>query len=168
MKKVISVLLIFAVFATFTACTGSERLTHMTIVQGLALDVADSGVSATIQYLDLNKGNGKNEEISGNITSYESARGADIKSAIANVSKKLPDALFFGQNKIIVISPDFELRYSRELREYLVKNKESRPDVFILKSRGKRLTCCLNPTKTQESLRTASAGSLKRRTATSP
>ncbi|MBR0411995.1 MAG: hypothetical protein IJI47_00295 [Eubacterium sp.] len=137
MKKLLVITLLIAACTVLSSCTGSERLTHMTIVQGLALDVENQRIVATVQYLDLNKSSGKNEDISGNIISCESADGMNIKSAIKNVGRKMPDALFFGQNKIIVISPEFEKLYGRDLREYLIKNKESRPDVYILRSEDK-------------------------------
>ena len=136
-KKSVTIGIIAVLALTFSSCTGSERLTNMTIVQGLALDVSDDRIIATVQYLDLNKGNGKNEKISGNLTSHESASCKTIKSAVTAVEKKLPDSLFFGQNKIIVISPEFDRKYDEKLRDYLVKNKESRPDVLIFKSEGK-------------------------------
>ena len=135
MKKFISFALIVAVALSFSACTGSERLKNMTIVQGLALDVEKGRVVATLQYLELNKSQGTNDGVCGNITSDVSAKGFSINSAVKSAGRKLPDALFFGQNKLIIISADFEKQYGDELRDYLVKNKESRPDVFILKTK---------------------------------
>ena len=146
MKRLVLFVFAVALMLTLSSCTGSERLKNMTIVQGLALDVKDDKIVATLQYLDPNRGS-NNEGVSGNITAHISAGGDTIYSAVKNAGKKLPDALFFGQNKIIVISADFEQKYSSQLREYLVKNKESRPDVLILKSRGKASDVILNAQK---------------------
>lgn len=137
MKKLIVLLIIPIAALVFTSCTGSERLKNMAIVQGVAFDINGSSVTATIQYLDLTKGSGKNEEIGTNITATVSASGGSIDAAVRKAEKKLPDKLFFGQNKIIVVSEDFENRYRAKLRDYLVKNTESRPDVLIMKCHGK-------------------------------
>ena len=136
MKKALCVLLVIAVSLGFSACTGSERLKNMTIVQGMALDEENGDVTVLIQYLDLNKGSGKNDTVSGNITSTVSGKGSSIENAIKNAGKKLPVALFFGQNKIIILSSDFEKRFRREFKKYIIKSKESRPDVLVVKSRG--------------------------------
>ena len=137
MKKLFLLLLIPVILLTFSSCTGSERIKNMAIVQGLALDAEGSDVVATIQYLDLNKGSGKNEQIGVNITATVAAKGNDIAAAVRNAEKQLSDKLFFGQNKIIVISERFENQYTKALKTYLVKNKQSRPDVLIMKCRGK-------------------------------
>ena len=146
MKKLIIIAIIAAMLLMLTSCAGSERLKNMTIVQALALDVEDGIIVATLQYLDLNKGSA-NEGISGNITSHISGVGKTINASIKNAGCKLPDALFFGQNKIIVISDEFEMKYASQLREYLIKNKESRPDAFIMKSSGKAADVITNAQK---------------------
>lgn len=137
MKKLIILLLVPAILLTFSSCTGSERLKNMAIVQGLALDIQGEQILATIQYLDLSKGSGKNEQIGVNITAIVSAKGGDIDKAIKNAEKQLPDKLFFGQNKIIAVSEEFEKRHTEQLKSYLVKNRQSRPDVLIFKCRGR-------------------------------
>ena len=136
MKKIRVPLVVILVAATLSACSGSERLTHMTIVQGVGIDTCREGTEVTLQYLDLNKGNGKNDVISSNITATVSARGESLEQAVKNAEKKLPDSLFFGQNKIIAVSAEYEKLYSGELKKVLSADKRSRPDVLIMKSRG--------------------------------
>ena len=137
MKKIISLTLIIALFSTFSACSGSERLKNMTVVQGVGIDVCSEGCEVTLQYLDINKGNGKNDSVSSNITATVSGRGASLENAVKNAENKLPDSLFFGQNKIIVVSAEYEKLYSTELKKRLASDRRSRPDVLIMKSRGK-------------------------------
>ena len=138
MRKLFVLAVLIAVSAfLLTGCTGSERLKNMTVVQGISFDSAQQGVAVTVQYLDLTKGSGKNVEVAPNITATVSAQGDSMMDAVKRAGKKLPDKLFFGQNKLIVVSDEFEKQYRGELHDYLVKNTESRPDVYILRSRGK-------------------------------
>lgn len=136
LKKIAIIPLCLLLVLTLTACTGSERLKNMTIVQGFSIDSKNGRTSVTIQYLDLNKGGSKIDGISGSIVSFVEGEGKDIRTAVNDAGEKLPDALFFGQNKIIAVSDEYEKQYSRQLKAYLIKNKESRPDVLILKSKG--------------------------------
>ena len=136
MKRVLIIMMIAALSLTLTSCTGSERLKNMAIVQGMGIDINGSEITVTVQYLDLGKGNGKNEGITGSVTALVTGKGDGIKEAVKNAGEKLPTALFFGQNKIIVISDEVDKSYTRQLKAYLIKNKESRPDVLIMKSRG--------------------------------
>ncbi|MBR3148630.1 MAG: hypothetical protein IKF64_00525 [Eubacterium sp.] len=136
MKRIISLILTIAVISTFSACSGSERLKNMTVVQGVGIDGTDSGVVVTLQYLDLNKGNGKNDGLSTNITSVITGEGDTIAEALKNAEKKLADSLFFGQNKIIAVSDEFEEKHQDAFKRSLVSDKRSRPDVLIFKTHG--------------------------------
>ena len=81
---------LFAV-ALLSLWTPGDKLSRLTVVQGVGFDYSTEGVTVTVQYLDLSKGTGKSDGIDGNITAAVSAHGADAEQAVKAVQAKLPD-----------------------------------------------------------------------------
>ncbi len=135
MKKIslITVCLLLIVLC-FSACANSQRLTNLTIVQAIGLDEKDGKVTVTLQYLDVNKGSGTSEGLTGNITACTEGSGGTILKAIENAGDTLPDKLFFDQNKIIVLGSGFEKQHREELIDYMESRRHSRPDVLMAQS----------------------------------
>ncbi|MBE6741213.1 MAG: Ger(x)C family spore germination protein [Ruminococcaceae bacterium] len=128
-KTVLSILII-CTFLSSCAKT-SKRINDLTIVQALAVDSKDSGVSASLQYLNLFENSGSSQEINKSITSVTKSDGKNISDAVFNASKTVSNDIFFGQNKLIVFGFDYSKNNIDSGIEYLLKSNESRPDVTV-------------------------------------
>lgn len=135
MKKIsVWFICIIMIVLCFSGCSGNERLTNMTIVQAVGLDCDEGQITVTLQYLDVNKGSGTSEGLTGNITACTQGSGATVSEAIESAGDTLPDKLFFDQNKLIVLGSDFEKKKRDELLAYLESREHSRPDVLMVQS----------------------------------
>ncbi|MCR5208210.1 MAG: hypothetical protein K6C14_07040, partial [Eubacterium sp.] len=134
MKKTVLTVVTLIVMISFSGCSGQGRLTDMTIIQGIGIDCDKNNVIVTVQYLDINKGIGTNEGVKGNITAISEGKGNSIKSAIGDAEKTLPDKMFYGQNKLLVLTDDSEQSLRSELKEFMSDTKYSRPDILVVKS----------------------------------
>ena len=135
MKKLLVILIVIFVSLSLTSCTQSERITDLTVVEAVGFDTKKDTVLASVQYLNLYSGTGQNKGVNSNITATVFANGKSIYSALDTIDKKLPDRLFFGQTKLIVVSEEFENKYKDELVRYLCNTRYSRADIYIVKTK---------------------------------
>ncbi len=134
MKKV--VVLILALIPVFSGCTNSYMLNEMCVVQGISLDEENGKVIASIQYLDLNKGSGKNEGLNSSLTACASGSGRTLIEAVKKLASTLPDKMYLGQAKLIVIGDSFYEKRMDELKNELLRNNNLRCDLLLAKSKS--------------------------------
>jgi spore germination protein KC len=120
----------------FTGCNSSQSLSDLTIVQCVGVDLDDDKTNVSLQYLNLSKGGGSTESLSGNITSVADGNGTSISDAISSTSKTLSKEIFFGQNKIVVFGMDYAKDSLKNGMDYLLRSVDSRPDVITAISDG--------------------------------
>lgn len=127
---------ILCVSLLFCGCTGGRNLNDMTVVQAISLDEKDGKVLLGIQYLDLNKGSGKNEGLNSSLTANAYSVGDTVESAVKNLSETLPDDYFTEQAKLIILGQEFIEKRSGELQKVLIEDKRIRCDMLVVKSKS--------------------------------
>lgn len=132
------------IIALLSGCSG-RMLNDMTIVQAISLDEINGEVYLGIQYLDLNKGSGKNEGLNSSLTENAYSKGKTVEEAVKNLSKTLPDDYFTGQAKLMVLSRSFREKRLDELKAVIIKDNRVRPDILIAECRGKASDVLKNP-----------------------
>ena len=131
MKKVIAVVLILLVGVLFGGCESNERLTNMTIVQAIGIDSSENGTAVSLQYLNLSRSVSTTDTLEGNITDVAYGSADSITDAVTQASKTLSREMFFGQNKIIVLGRDYAENHMDQGLDYILRSKDSRPDVIM-------------------------------------
>jgi spore germination protein KC len=116
---------------TFTGCKSSQSLSDLTIVQGIGVDLQDNKTKVSLQYLNLAKGGGSTESLTGNITTVAQGDGSNISDALSSTSKTLSKEIFFGQNKLVVFGMDYANDSLEKGMDYLLRSVDSRPDVLV-------------------------------------
>ena len=136
MKAFKTVFIAVFIAVLFSGCGSASRLNDMTVVQSAALDFEENEVVFTIQYLDLNKGSGKNEGLNSSLTANAQGRGKTLIQAVNKLAKTMPDDIFMGQAKLIVIGDGFYSNRLRmnELKNELLRNNNVRCDMLIVRS----------------------------------
>lgn len=119
---------------TLCACSAGQRLNEMTVVQAVSLDRENGEVVITLQYLDLNKGSGKNEGLNSSLTANAQGRGRTLTEAVKLLAKTLPDGIFMGQAKLLVVGSSLDKRDMLELKSEFLRNNNIRPDMLLAKS----------------------------------
>ncbi|MBQ9531113.1 MAG: Ger(x)C family spore germination protein [Eubacterium sp.] len=134
MKNIFKIIVcVMAVSLTFSSCTKtSKRINDLTIVQALAVDGNENNAEVSLQYLNLFAGSSASDQLSGNITSLTKGKGSNISEAVFNTSKTVSNDVFFGQNKLIVFGFDWSKNNVSSGIDYLLKSKDSRPDVLAV------------------------------------
>ena len=112
-----------------------SKISDMTVVQAIAADRENGEYLLTVQYLDLNRGSGKTDGLASSLTSNAQGRGSTLKEAYTNLKKTLPDSLFFGQAKIIVLSEKLSPSDIKAIKDELYGNKKFRTDMLVSQSK---------------------------------
>lgn len=118
----------------FSGCNGGKRLSDLTIVQAVGIDMQDNNTRVSMQYLNLDKNTGNMDSLSGNITSVAYGTSNGISSAISSASKVLSQEAFFGQNKLIIFGREYAQNNLVKGLDYLIRSVDSRPDVLLAMS----------------------------------
>lgn len=129
------VLVIVIITVSLSGC--SDRLSNMSVAQGVGIDKENSGVTVSVQYLDLTKGNSTTDNLDKNITSVQSQTVANPSRALALLSGDLSTPIFFGQNKVIVFGSEYAESELDSLVQYALRTVDSRPDVLVAISSSK-------------------------------
>lgn len=133
MKNFKVVICILVIAFSFSGCMPTQNLSHLTVVQGMGVDLSKNETRITIQYLNLSK-TGGSEALNGNITAVADGNAKNISDALSSASKTLSKKVFFGQNKIIVFGRDYAKKHMTEGLNYLFRSIDGRPDVFVAMS----------------------------------
>lgn len=132
MRKIIALTVLLSLI--LAGCQSSERLTTMTIVQALGVDMEEDKTTVSVQYLNLTKSASSTESLSGNITDTAQGTGNSISKAISDASNSLSRELFFGQNKVIVFGSEYAGQDFNIALDFLLRSVDSRPDVLVAMS----------------------------------
>lgn len=97
----------------------------------MGIDYNESGVTVTVQTLNLAKEGSGADALSGNVTMNTDGKGKNISEAIENATEKLSKKIFFGQNRIIVFGMSLAENYLEKNIDYLLRSSDSRSDVKI-------------------------------------
>ncbi len=108
----------------------SVHLKDMMVVEGMGVDVKDENVFVSIQTLNANKASGS-EPLVGNMTTVTEGNGRAIYDAVSNLGKTISKKIFFGQNKLIVLSNELADSKFEDNLDYFLRCADSRPDVAI-------------------------------------
>ncbi len=131
--KALAAAFILALF--LSGCSAGKMISDMSVVQGIALDREGGEIILTVQYLDLNKGSGKNEGLNSSLTANAQGRGKTLAEATQSLIKTMPDSLFAGQAKLLVIGSGFNNENDiKALENELLSNKNIRCDMLLAKS----------------------------------
>lgn len=133
MKSFKIVICILAIAFSFSGCMPTQNLSHLTVVQGIGIDLSKSETRITIQYLNLSK-TGGTQALNGNITAVADGNAKNISDALSSASKTLSKKVFFGQNKIIVFGSDYVKEHMTDGLNYLFRSVDGRPDVLVAMS----------------------------------
>lgn len=128
------VCLVLTIAFVMTGCTSGQRLSELTIVQAVGIDLENNKTHVSMQYLNLDKNTGSTDSLSGNITSVAYGSSNGISSAISSASKVLSQKIFFGQNKLIVFGENYAKNNLVKGLDYLIRSVDSRPDVLVAMS----------------------------------
>lgn len=136
MSRLLKIVLVIVIIAvSFSGC--SDRLSDMSVAQGVGIDKENSGVTVSVQYLDLTKGNSTTDNLDKNITSVQSQTAGNPSRALALMSGDLSTPIFFGQNKVIVFGREYAEGELDSLVQYALRAVDSRPDVLVAISSSK-------------------------------
>ena len=70
MSRLLKIVLVIVIIAvSLSGCF--DRLSDMSVAQGVGIDKENSGVTVSVQYLDLTKGNSTTDNLDKNITSVQ-------------------------------------------------------------------------------------------------
>lgn len=136
MKSFKTAVCIVLICLLFTGCQSSQRLSDLTIVQGVGIDLQKKNTKVSMQYLNLNQSSGATDSLSGNITSTADGTADSISNAISSASKTLSQKIFFGQNKLIVFGSEYAKSNIEKGLDYIFRSIDSRPDVLVAISDG--------------------------------
>ncbi len=145
MKKFSALIAFVLIFLSLSGCSNPINVSDLAIVQAVGIDKTKDGVQISAQYLDLAKSTGATDNMSENITSVAKGNSTSVGEAVADASLSLSSPIFFGQNKLIVISSDYAKGDIGDSLDYLLRGVDSRPDVLVAISEGKAEEIISNP-----------------------
>lgn len=136
MKKFKLFILLFLIF--ITGCYNYNELNDLAIVTAIGIDKTESGYLVSIQLVNTQK-TGTDTNTSGGdskFTIYE-AEGKTIEEAIKNVSYVCPKNIYLYHLGILIFGEDTAKKGIKSTMDYIIRNIETRGDVYVFVARGK-------------------------------
>ena len=151
-KIIIISFLLFGIIFTQTACWDRKEVEDLAIVLAIGVEPA-SGNKIKIILQNVNpssvaKGAGGGGAMGLGTKSYRnrSAEAETIFDAIRELSRQVPQQLFFAHNQIIIISEDLaQKRGINDIIDFLERNPQIRRNTWILVGRGELATLLDEP-----------------------
>lgn len=132
MKKYLKIIsVICAAFLFLLSLTSCEKagteLSELMIIQGIGIDVADSGYKVTVEILNNEQSGSPNGEGSGdNKTKIYTAEGETVAQALRTLITKSGNEPLFAHNRVIVIGDEAANRRLSDIIDFFVRDYDSR------------------------------------------
>lgn len=110
-----------------TGCSGSVQIHERMMVQGIGIDITDSGYKVTIQALDFKNPAGENEPS----VKVMELGGRTLFEALDNASKRSGLVPMYSQNLIVVVGHDAAVGGVNHFLDFFIRHYEARPNVKI-------------------------------------
>lgn len=129
-RIIVSIVLIASMLS---GCVKSVHLKDLMVVEALAVDKGGDNVNITAQTLKLNMSSGgqNGNAPQGGMTMNTDEKGNSISDAVANLSENLSKKVFFGQNKLFVLSRDFCREELKNEMDYFIRSSDVRSDMAV-------------------------------------
>lgn len=126
--KIIVCLLLIG--SMLSGCMSSTHLKDLSVVEGMGIDSNGKETKVTVQTLNVIKTAGS-ESTEGNMTVNTEAGGETIVDAVSSLTNDLTRKLFFGQNKLIVLSKDIAENDFKTKLDYFLRSDDTRNDIAV-------------------------------------
>ena len=129
-KIIVSIVLLVSMLS---GCVKSVHLKDLMVVEALAVDKSGDNIKISAQTLKLNMSSGGQDgnEPQGGMTMNTDEQGNSISDAVANLSENLSKKVFFGQNKLFILSRDFCSEELKNEMDYFIRSSDVRSDMAV-------------------------------------
>ena len=120
-----------------TGCMKPIRINNRAIIEGIGIDIADGEYMLTLQIFSSDGGGSQTAVDVGKTNSLiVKTKGKSIAQAIDAAALKQGKQIFYGQNKIIVLSREAARAGLSEVLAFFGANLKSRPNIDLIMANG--------------------------------
>ena len=144
MKSFKAIICVLIMCTLLTGCMNNTNLKDLIVVEGVGIDTTENDeIMLTAQSLNVAMSTGtQNPE--GNMTVNTNEKVKSVIDAVSNLSKAVSRELFFGHNRIIILSRDICENKFFDIVDFLLRSEISRADVPIAMADGDAFTIIKN------------------------
>ncbi len=136
MKSFKAIICVLTVCTLLTGCVSQTNLKDLIIVEGIGIDKSSGSETVlTVQSLNVAMSTGT-ETPQGNMTVNTSEVGESVLDAVSNLSEAVSRNLFFGHNRIIVLSRELCENDFSSVIDFFLRSSVSRADMAVAVSDG--------------------------------
>ncbi len=125
--KIISLCFLCLAFFLMTGCTGILQLHERMVIQGIGIDLEESGYKVTIQALDFKNSAGENEPA----IKVMELKGSSLIEALESAKKQSGLTPMYSQNLVVVVGKNLAVAGMNNFLDFFIRHYEARPNVKI-------------------------------------
>lgn len=142
MKKVKVLLLILPLFL-LTGCWNYNELNNLALVTGISIDQQDDKFIMNYMISNAKKSDTKSGNSEASTVLYE-GMGETLAEASLNINQKLPQIPYLSHTEVIVISEEVAKDNMLKVMDFLLRNPESRKEIYVLISKNAKASDTLS------------------------
>ncbi len=133
MKKLKLLIFILSIFL-LTGCWNYNELNDLALISGISIDKDEEGFIVNYMISNSSKSESKSNSNETSTILYE-GRGSTISKATENINQKLPKIPYLSHVEVIVISEEVAKNDMLKAMDFLLRNPESRKEIYLLVSK---------------------------------
>lgn len=121
-------------FFLLTGCWNYSELNDLSIVTGISIDKDGDNFVVNYMISNANKNDAKSGSNNASTVLYEGI-GETLSTATTNINQKLPKDPYLSHLEVIVMSEEVAKEDVLDILDFLLRNPESRKEIFVLVSK---------------------------------
>lgn len=142
MNKIKFLILILPIFL-LTGCWNYNELNNLALITGISIDKEDNEFVMNYMISNAKKSDSSSNSNEASTVLYE-GKGDTIAKAAENINQKLPKIPYLSHAEVIIISEDIAKENMLKVMDFLLRNPESRKEIYVLISKGSKASDSLS------------------------
>lgn len=137
MKRQISCLVFLSVFVFLSGCWDRREINELAIVKAIGIDKIDENYEVTLQIINPGVVSGNQSNYDSPVSTFSEV-GTTVLEAIRHLTVDIPRRPYFAHLRMIIISEEVARDGISPFLDFLLRDHEQRPDVYLVVSKEKR------------------------------
>ena len=136
-KRQISCLVFLSVFVFLSGCWDRREINELAIVKAIGIDKIDKNYEVTLQIINPGVVSGNQSNYDSPVSTFSEV-GTTVLEAIRHLTVDIPRRPYFAHLRMIIISEEVARDGISPFLDFLLRDHEQRPDVYLVVSKEKR------------------------------
>lgn len=142
MTKIKFIILLLPIFL-LTGCWNYNELNNLALITGISIDKENDEFIMNYMISNAKKNDSSSNGSEASTVLYE-GKGNTLAKAAENINQKLPKIPYLSHAEVIIISEDIAKENMLKVMDFLLRNPESRKEIYLLISKGSKASDALS------------------------